>query len=710
MLLSGGCKTTGPAVEATPTLTPALVLPEFVGSERCSGCHLDKFEDWEDSHHHQAMLKPTDKSVLGDFDDAEFEYFGFRSKFFRKGDEFWVETDGPEGVKKEFKVEYTFGFKPLQQYLIKFPDGRLQALSISWDTEKKRWFHLHPKEQITAQSSLHWTSPQYNWNFMCAECHSTGVNKNYDSKSDTFDTTYEEINVSCESCHGPGSQHLESLSGDRLPNHGFPTSLKGRGPWKPQTQTQPPLPENPEQPTQQVETCARCHARRSVISEPYEHGQVLAQTHPVSVLTEGLYHPDGQIQDEVYVYGSFLQSKMYQAGVVCTDCHDAHTNQVKTEGDNLCLQCHMPQQYKSPSHSHHKDVSCIDCHMVGKVYMGNDYRRDHSFRIPRPDLSQEIGSPNACNACHQDKGVDWASAAYKKWYGEGSPHYGQAIQQGRTGDPRARKALADLAADSAVPGIVRATAVSLAPYPEVIQPALSDTSDLVRREAVKMLQSAPPEMREKLLSPLASDPVRAVRIEVGRLLVGSPSGSEAVKSAIGEYRESLKVNADRTESQLGMAALQVGEGDLEGAEKTFQRALDLNPRSIQAYVNLADFYRASGRDREGETILRVGVEKLPAPEAAALHHALGLLLVREGRYEEALGHLKTASEQAPQDTQAAFVYAVALESMGKLDLAVKELERVLESRPYDPQILSALVSFLEKSDPKKAQLYRERLH
>jgi predicted CXXCH cytochrome family protein len=709
VLLFCGCQSKNP-VPPNASSTPVVNKLEFVGSERCSGCHTEEADEWQDSHHHKAMARPTEETVLGDFNNSEFDYFGFRTKFFKQGDEFWVETDGPEGVSAKYKIEYTFGFEPLQQYLIKFPDGRLQALSISWDTKEQKWFHLHPDQQITAGSSLHWTSPQYNWNFMCAECHSTGVEKNYAPLTDTYDTAYKEINVSCESCHGPGSGHLKSLEGERLPHHGFSANLKGHGPWKPQTQKEPPQPENLDRPSLQIETCARCHARRSVISEPYQHGQPLSETHPVSVLSEELYHSDGQIKDEVYVYGSFLQSKMYQAGVVCTDCHDPHTTSVKIEGDGLCLQCHTPQTYKVESHSHHKTVSCVDCHMVGKLYMGNDYRRDHSFRIPRPDLSKELNSPNACTTCHQDKSLEWNTEAYLTWYGEGQPHYGQVFHQGRTGDPRARKELAKLASDSSKPDIVRATAVSLAPFPEVVQPALEDTSDLVRREAVRALQGSPPDVLVQLLTPLADDPVRAVRVEVGRLLAGVSSESPQVSKAVDEYRESLRVNADRTESRLGLAALQMADGNPKEAEKTFLQSLERDPTSAMAYINLADFYRATGRDKEGETLLRAGLEKLPPPEAAPLHYSLGLLLIREKRYPDALKNLEKASKAAPLDTRMGYVYAVGLQSVGKTEKAIEELERLLDNRPFDLEILSALISFLEEDNrAAEAQAYGKRL-
>jgi predicted CXXCH cytochrome family protein len=706
-LILGGCRSVPVQETASPSPLPTKL--EFVGSERCQSCHEQEHQDWKESHHHQAMALPNEQTVLGDFDDSTFEYFGFRSKFYRRGEEYWVETDGPEGLRTEYKIEYTFGVAPLQQYLIRFPDGRLQALSICWDAEKKTWYHLFPEEEISSQSPLHWTAPQFNWNFMCAECHSTDVHKNYDERNDTYATTFSEISVSCESCHGPGSRHLDSLSGgEPSANGGFPVNLRGRGPWVTQTEYHPPKPENLGETSQQVETCARCHSRRSQISESYLHGQPLSQTHSVSALNEGLYHSDGQIDDEVYVYGSFVQSKMYDAGVVCTDCHDPHTARIKVKGDGLCLRCHLPQRYNTEDHTHHGNVSCVDCHMPGKLYMGVDFRRDHSLRIPRPDLSTKLGTPNACTACHKDKSVSWASTAYQKWYGDGPHHYGEALHSGRTGQPG--RALDELVLDPAVPAIVRATAVSLSQDLVLLTSALGDPNELVRREAVRALQAAPAGTRQQLLPPLADDPILSVRVEVGRALADLKLNLPSVKKTVEEYRASLTLNLDRVESRLGMAELMLLEGDLEGAQSAYLKTLERFSRSPEAYLNLADFYRTVDKDKEGESVLRQGIATLPKSDTGYLQHALGLLLIRSRSSEAAVEHLKLATELVPLDNQLAFVYALALESVGQIEPAMEELKRVLDRRPQDPQILSALISFAEKANqPETAKKYRRAL-
>ncbi len=179
----------------------------YVGSEACAGCHQAEAQLWRTSHHKQAMDHATEKTVLGDFADGSFEYYGMRSRFFRKDGKFVVETDGADGKVEQFEVKYTFGVYPLQQYLVEFPDGRVQALPVAWDTRAKeqggqRWFHLYPKEEIRHDDVLHWTKLNQNWNFMCSECHSTGVRKNYDAARDLFATSFAEISVAAKHAMG----------------------------------------------------------------------------------------------------------------------------------------------------------------------------------------------------------------------------------------------------------------------------------------------------------------------------------------------------------------------------------------------------------------------------------------------------------------------------------------------------------------------------
>ncbi|MGV6827543.1 MAG: multiheme c-type cytochrome, partial [bacterium] len=417
---------------------PLGAAPGYIGAKQCGACHQAEYQDWQGSHHDLAMQSASEDSMLGNFDNSEFSHFNQVTRFYRKGDQYWVNTDGPNGKPADFQILYAFGVYPLQQYLVAFPGGRLQALDIAWDSrlEKEggqRWMHLHPDQEITHEDVLHWTGPNLNWNYMCADCHSTNLLKNYDTEKQRYRTTWSEMNVACEACHGPGSAHLQWAKSDEASksnfiNKGLTTNLTERQgvTWR-QTQEGTPVRSVANQQRREIEVCAVCHSRRSQLTDAHNPGDSFLDGFHPSLLDQGLYHADGQMQDEVYVWGSFLQSKMFQAGVTCSDCHDPHKAELRLPGEQVCYQCHKPEQYATPVHHHHQQdsagSSCVECHMPPVTFMQVDARHDHGFRIPRPDQSQQMGTPNACSKCHQEQSPDWAVARLKDWYGEPDQGY-----------------------------------------------------------------------------------------------------------------------------------------------------------------------------------------------------------------------------------------------------------------------------------------------
>ena len=690
------------------------------------------------------MDHATDKSVLGDFNDASFDYYGVQSRFFRKDGKFLVETDGPDGKLATFEVKYTFGIDPLQQYLVEFPDGRLQALSLAWDSRPKeqggqRWFHLYPNEEIKHDDILHWTKLNQNWNFMCSECHSTGVRKNYDAANDRFNTTWAEISVGCETCHGQGSHHVawarDQQSWWPFGKHedkskGLAVRFDERSDitWRndprtgnPQRNFTPPILRK------EVETCGLCHARRAEFSEDWVPGQWLSDTHVVSELSRGLYYADGQMQDEVYNYGSFKQSKMFAAGVTCSDCHDPHSAKLKASGDGVCLQCHSSDKYATAAHNHHDavkaPVACASCHMPTRTYMVVDPRHDHSLRIPRPDLSVKLGTPNACNDCHTDKSAEWAASAIESWYGpnrEGFQNYADAFHAAWTDQPDAAKLLAAVAADGNAPAFARASALtdlapSLSPANgNLAREGLSDPDPMVRIGALDMLESVPAAQIWPLASPLLSDPSRGVRIRAASLLAVVPTANqppadrERFERAAAEFINAQRFNADRPEARSALGSFFAKRGRPAEAEAEYKAALRLSPQYAPAAVNLADLYRGLGREADGESVLRAAL--LASPQDAGLHHALGLTLVRLKRADQALDELRSAAELDPGQARYAYVYAVALHSAGRVGEAMTELKENLARHPNDRDTLLALITFSRDGGDAGAALeYAEQL-
>jgi predicted CXXCH cytochrome family protein len=688
------------------------------------------------------MEPASEQTVLGDFKKSRFTQRGVTSTFFRRDGKFFVRIDGPDGQPGEFEIAYTFGVKPLQQYLVPFPDGRLQALGIAWDTRPKtqggqRWFHLYPGETLRPSDPLHWTGREQTWNYQCAECHSTDLRKSYDAKANRYATAWAEIAVSCEACHGPGSAHVpwaekRPAGAPRAPagTTGLVVRLgRGEGSWVVKDSQRGIAEWNgPPRASAEVDVCARCHARRRPIVDPYPYGRPFLDTHAPALLDAGLYHADGQILGEVYEYGSLVQSRMFRAGVTCSDCHEPHGLGLREPGNGVCARCHVPARFDTPDHHHHKAGSeaarCVGCHMPARTYMVVDPRRDHSFRVPRPDLSAAIGTPNACSGCHRDRPPKWAADQVARWYGPASParrpHFAPALDAGRRGLPSAEKALAALAADQSQPGIARATALALlseylspASLPAVVA-ALGDGDPLVRAAALHALESIPPAERVQIAAPRLRDSVRAVRLAAARALAGAPRQALSAEQqadfdrALAELVASETVNADRPEAHLNLANLYARLGRPADAESELRTALRLDPRFVPAMVNLADLFRAQGRDADGERLLEQALKV--APDGAEALHALGLLRVRQGRRSEAVDLLRRAAQRQPEVPRFAYVYAVALHGTGEGARAIAVLEEAHRRRPANRDVLAALVTYLrERGEARAALRYAEQL-
>ncbi|MDA0705573.1 MAG: tetratricopeptide repeat protein [Proteobacteria bacterium] len=699
---------------------PPSTLPtaaQFAGNSTCVDCHSSQYSAWTGSHHDLAMQPADDATVLGDFEQATFNYFGSETFFYRDSGRFLVRTANASGQTEDFHVTHTFGVSPLQQYLVEFPNGRLQALPFAWDTRPEaaggqRWFHLYPDENIAPGDELHWTGRQHNWNYMCAECHSTNLQTNYDVDTDTFDTTWSEIDVSCEACHGPASVHVAEARNDKFSaNKGLQLNLDdhGRAIWQMNMQTG--IAERSElalQQTRQPEACGRCHSRRGVISGHYEYGKPLADTHRVALLEPSLYFDDGQIHDEVYEYGSFVQSRMYRAGISCSDCHDPHSLQLlsgpESEPSDVCARCHLPEKFAVTEHHHHEPaaVACVDCHMPARDYMVVDPRRDHSFRVPRPDLSLVSNAPNACNSCHTSRDATWAATAATEWWDAGGAHFATVFAAARQG--AANPPLHAVAGDTGLPGIVRAAALTRLSEPfaqadaAAIQNGLNDPDPILRVAALRAARHLPPDAQLQLASPLLRDVVRSVRIEAALLLAAVReylSGNSGFAAAANEYRAAQQAVASRPEAHIALGDFEAAMGNPDQAVQHFARALAMDPGFVASRLNYADALRRFGDESGAEKLLQDGLAL--DPTSAEMHHLLGLLLVRTERLADGLVALQKAAELAPDDPRFAFVVGVALHSLGQADAALRALHEARQRFPQDFDIAWALATMSRDS-------------
>jgi len=708
---------------AAPAVVPAKLPPAtFVDEQQCQGCHLQQTKDWQGSHHQLAMQPATAQTMLGDFNQASFKGENETTKFLRKGDEFWVNTPGLDGKNADFKVAYTFGIAPLQQYLIEVGEGRLQALGVAWDTEKNRWFHLYPGQGVNFKNPLHWSKPSQNANFMCVECHTTGFKRHFDGAKNSFDSQWNSLGVGCQACHGPASNHLAwTAKKTDLIHAGFAVDLKDKNA------------------TTEIETCARCHSRRAPLGDGYTVGKRLMDDYLPSLLTRELYALDGKIKDEVFEHGSFAQSKMFDKGVRCSNCHNPHSTELKAPGNGVCLQCHntagktavegvdgkglQAKNYDSIEHTRHTmgqpGSQCVDCHMPGKFYMGNDFRHDHSFSIPNPERAKKLGTPDACLTCHQGKAGDRVTEQFKLWTRPSSelqaPRYDESLWLIRNGQPGAADALYEQLQRSNLPAIQRATLLAELPLYPSEQALKLATKDLghsapqVRESAARAISAfLPPAERAPLLIPLLKDPVKAVRIVVARDLLSVANTALGVAeadwdAAIAEYEAVQNSLGERAEANLNLAMLYQASGRTSQVEPALRTALLRDPDFYPALVTLVQWLGANGRGDEAEALLATGLKE--HPDAALLQHTQGLALIRAGNKAQALPFLRKAAQLEPQSGQFGYVLAVALHDAGKVDEACEQLEALLKLQPANRNArLSLIQYYLDSGQEPKAQV------
>ncbi|QIE55158.1 hypothetical protein G5B40_06660 [Pikeienuella piscinae] len=599
--------------------------PGYVGSDACTGCHTGAAEAWAGSHHALAWTEASPETVVADFDGTQFALDGMTAQFRTDGETYDVEVTETDGTTTDYPVHSVAGIEPLQQYLLETEPGRLQSFDVVWDTEREEWYHLYPDQDLPPDDALHWTGPYKTWNARCAECHATGYDKNYDATTQTYASTEVEIGVGCEACHGPGSEHVAwaeiADSGADLGAYGFTVDF--------------------DDTEAAIQQCAGCHSRR----EPYGDGNPIPGTpyhdaYNLSLLRPGLYHADGQILDEVYVYGSFLQSKMFEAGVGCTDCHEPHTAELVTEGNAVCTQCHSPAgreefpaaagEYDTPAHHFHEEGSeaaqCVSCHMTDRAYMGVDWRRDHSFRIPRPDLAATTGAPDACTTCHEDREPDWGAERIAEWFPDPvhrGPHYGETLARGREDAVSAAGELADLAADESQPGIVRATALWLleqANSPstaERLAPLLQDHDPLVRAAAAGLQRTAPPMERLPRLAGLLDDPSRSVRIAAARQFLDAPIArlpdeiATDFAAAMNDWQGALASRLDFPETHLQSAGMALTLRNFPAATSAFRETVHLDPQRTDAWVMLVRIAAATEGVDAARAVLFEALEANP---------------------------------------------------------------------------------------------------
>ncbi len=680
----------------------------FVGSQQCKTCHKEAYDDWLTSDHFLAMQPANDTTVLGDFNDVVLEADGIQSRFFKREGKFIIHTEGHDGKYHDFEVLYAFGYFPLQQYLIAFPGGRMQATRASWDTREKKWFHQYTGQTIAHWDWLHWTGNAQNWNTMCASCHSTNLVKDYSDSTDTYNTTWDEINVSCESCHGPGSTHISFIQsgayekGKRIPNAGF---WYGRD-------TIAQL---------QLNTCASCHARKTDVTTSWQHsGEILDNLIP-QVISSDFYFADGQIREEVYEYGSFTQSKMFAHNVRCSSCHNPHSGKVRLEGNNLCLSCHKAE-YATRQHHFHQEHGegslCVNCHMTTRTYMGNDHRRDHSFRVPRPDQTVRYATPNACNQCHKDKPAAWAAEKVVEWYGPTRKHhFSDDLIPGSLLNDQSEMHLVRLIADTTQPEIARATAayylgqIQTQGAVDALLEAIDDSKAHLRYSVIRSLENFPSDYWKAKALDALNDPVRSVRIASADLFhrIGQdqiPSTHKAAFTAA--QTENLTFLQSQTDFAVGnimLADYHMQGGHYQEAIQYYRKGLRKDSLMNYARLNLATTYNLVSRNESALAVLKDASNIDPLN--GQIDYNLALLHYEMGHLTEAGIAFQQAIRKGVYDPGVYYNFGLLLQESGQLEKAEEVMLEGIRLSPQATSIRYALaVLYLQT---QRAELAREHI-
>ena len=649
-------------------------------SSTCIACHQTQGHLWQLSDHAYSMAKANGSNILADFPGASKNKEGVGAQFSKQDGKFLVELSETPGT--QYEIKYTFGYRPLQQYLIEAERGKLQVLPFAWDSRHQReggghWYYMYP-ELVPKKDRLHWMQPLQNWNGMCADCHSDGLQRNYSLAENRFASQYKEINVGCLACHD------EINTNHHLPNTAAKKSRQGEWLMKENVHTAQWV--GRARDTSSMEACFACHSLRTPLTDGFSSNLPFLDQFTPSWLRMPLYHADGQIKEEVFVYGSFLQSKMFQSGVTCLDCHDAHSGEIKKTGNELCLQCHKLSVFNSQKHHGHKKGSagaqCVNCHMPETRYMGADDRRDHSFTIPRPHLSGSLQIPNACGSCHKDKTALWAANMLQTWHGaqrkasESLKHYWRLS----SGQPIQLTELNSILKDESMAPIYRATAISYLPQMggnlpvALLAPALNSHHSLIRIAAAQAASVIAIEDRLGYLAPLLTDPLRAVRVAAVEQLLGvniPPDLATAYHEALEELMTASRANSWRGDALNRLANLYIAQGDFEKTEQSYLTAMNVDPYFESSYINLADLYRQFHQVGKAEKLYQLAISNIP--DSPMLHYSYGLFLLRQKGLHAALDQLELATNLAPANERIIYTYLLALHSAGKTEQAHKLL-------------------------------------
>ena len=704
------------ALVMNPDATTRSQVPTTLEAN-CSECHEREVESWQKSQHalaNRLVDASVDRAAFES--DHELRVGGFRTRMTMHDGAPTFTVTTPAGEEQQYQPEAVIGIEPLIQYLVSSGDpstpqpspsppgrryaaagGRLQAIDAAYDTQSRQWFHVFGGEERFEHEWGYWKNRGMNWNVQCAACHMTGFKKNYEQDTDTYQSTWDAMGISCRQCHGPQPKHAAAPYADDW--EGVYPSMDR---------------------VDHMQVCATCHARREELTGQFKPGDSFNDHYRLTLATDGeMYYADGQVREENYEYGSFLLSRLSLKGVTCMNCHDPHSGKLlmPVSDNSLCMSCHTAPGWNGAvvidplAHSHHNPGStgnrCVECHMPITKYMVRDPRRDHGFTVPDPQLTEELGIPNACNRCHTDRSTAWAIEGTEKWYGEKlaerrSRKRARLIERARQGDRSVTDELLSMTRHEEVPAWRAALIVLLDPglasssTRQFLAKSLEHQNALVRAAAIRAL--APAAGAYSLLWTLRNDSNRLVRLDASWATL-HPSIRESTSNT--ELMAYLELNSDQPAGVARQAQLALTERRMDDAVRWIDKAADWDP-SAGSYHLKGRVYHATGRIPEAETALQKAVDL--DPRVADHHYALALLHAELERPQKALLALQETIKADPAFGRAWYNLGLGHAALEQFDEAIAALQKAELLMPDSPDAAFARATVhLRQNDPSRAR-------
>jgi tetratricopeptide (TPR) repeat protein len=681
----------------------------YSGTQSCRECHEKFYRLWAPSHHGLAMqpftaelfqtrLAPQAKSLaIGDSNyQVEFD-----------GKQCWIQESGPKGNKK-YSIVHAMGGKNVFYFLTPMDRGRLQVIPLAYDVQRKSWFDTAASGirhfQDLEEKPVGWKDPEYTFNTSCYGCHVSQFARNYDLKTDTYNSVWQEPGINCEACHGSALEHVRICR----------EAAKGKPPGDLKIDVIRP----PKYSRKSAgDACASCHAKASPLTVSYKPGDDFFDHFDVGILDSPDYYPDGRDLGENYTFTQWLLSPCAKSGQMdCLHCHTSSGRFRFTDDkkNDACLPCHASNVENASDHSHHLKGSagsqCISCHMP-KTEFARMRRSDHSMLPPTPSTSIAYKSPNACNVCHTDKEAAWADKWVRQWrkrdYQNSVLHRASLIDAARGRNWKKLPAMLEYLGRKNHDAVFAASLIRLLrpcndgrKWPFLIR-ALEDPSPLVRAGAAESLGDRINEETVKALSAAIQDKSRLVRVRAASAMAAIPRDlldaktAAAFDKAAGEFKATLEARPDYWSSHYNMGSFYLSQRDYKQAVTFFEAAIRLQPGVIQPYVNISFAYNALGLNDKAEQSLRRAFELEPKSLEANLN--LGLLLGEMGRLEEAGSHLQKTAELDPQSAVAVYNLGVINAKLGRINPALDYLRRACALQPENPQYGYSLAFYLLQS-------------